>query len=87
LTRHTPGRIRQSLEAFGGDLFPAILANAVSTLGDSIARMLGLFTLLLEDLLDRLGIRPLALDLGEVGLPESLAHKRFQYPPGHRLKQ
>lgn len=74
MTGHASSRIWQGLEAFVADLLAAILANAVSALGDPVARVLGLLTLLLEDLLDGLGIRPLALNLGEVGLPESLAH-------------
>jgi len=77
LTGHASSRIWQRFEAFVADLLAAILANAKSTLGDSVARVLGLLAFLLEDLLDGLGIRPLALHLGKVGLPESLAHDRF----------
>jgi 3-oxoacyl-[acyl-carrier protein] reductase len=42
--------------------------------GLAIAGPLGLLSILLEDLPDRLGVGPLALDLREVGFPEALAH-------------
>jgi hypothetical protein len=77
LTSHASSRIWQRFEAFVADLLAAILANAVSTLGDSVARVLGLLTLQLEHVLDGFGVRTLTLNLGEIGLPESLAHDRF----------
>ncbi len=78
---HTAGRIGQSRKPFLCDLSAAILANAESALRDPIARVLGLLALLLENLLDGLGIRKVALNLREIGSPEALAHKRLSITP------
>jgi hypothetical protein len=45
---------------------PAVLANAVSPLSLPVASVFGLLALLLENLLDALGVRKLALNLGEI---------------------
>lgn len=74
LASHTSGSFWQRREAFVSNLSPAILANAVRTLSHAIARMLGLLPLQFEDVFDGLGIRTLALNLREIGSPESLAH-------------
>jgi hypothetical protein len=86
LTAHAAGRIGKRLEAFGCDLSPAILANAVRTLGDPVARVFGLLALEFEDMLDGLAICPFALNLGEVGFPKSFAHQSISIHPGARLK-
>jgi hypothetical protein len=81
LASHAAGRVRQRPKAFVPDRSATILANAKSALRDPIARVLGLLALLLEYMLDGLGIRKVALNLREIGSPEALAHKRLSITP------
>lgn len=87
LAGHAAGRVWQRCKAFVCDLAAAILANTVSALGDSVAGVLFLLALLLEDLLDGLAIRSLALHLREIGFPKSLAHETFSIHLGGLLKR
>src|SRR5450759_2703648 len=74
LTSHAAGCIRQRGEAFVSDFSTTVLANAVSTLGHPVARVLGLLAIPIENLPDGLAVRPLTQNLREVGFSETLAH-------------
>jgi hypothetical protein len=66
LASHASRGARQRREAFVCDLFPAVLANAIGPLRLPVASVFGLLALLLQNLLDALGVRKLALNLGEI---------------------
>jgi hypothetical protein len=53
----------------------------------AIAGALCLLAILLEDLLDGLGVRPFGLHLSELGIAEALAHTSTQYPPSGGSKR
>jgi hypothetical protein len=81
LTGDTAGGVRQGGEPLVSDLATTVLADPIRALGLAVAGVRRLLAILLEHLADRLGVRPLALNLREVGFPEAFAHKN-QYPPG-----
>jgi hypothetical protein len=74
LASHAAGGVRERPKAFVPDRSPAILANAVRTLGNPVAGVFGLPALLLDDLLDGMSIGKLPLHLREVGSAEASAH-------------
>ena len=70
--------------ALSGDLAGTVLAHAKSTVGEAIARVLVVGSVLLEDALDRVGGRAIDHDLREVGLSKSFAHTNPVWLPDRR---
>src|SRR5260370_27112797 len=74
MTGDAAGLIGERGEPLFSDWPHAVLADPVGPVRLAIGRALGLLPILLQDLPDRLAVGSLALDLREVGLPETLAH-------------
>src|SRR5258706_12667448 len=68
------GRIRQRLEALGGDFPRAVLACSVAAFGDASPRMLRLDRILIENAMDRFSGGSVRDDLSLVRSPESFTH-------------
>jgi hypothetical protein len=81
LAGHATGRFGQYFEALGSDFLTAVLAHSVGAFGHELARMLGLLTIPLQDVFDRLAGGAIAQHLGEVGIPKTLTHVSIQYAP------
>src|SRR5450756_3201989 len=60
LAGHAAGRVGQRGEPLVSDLSPAILTNAIGTVNFAIPGALGLLGILLENLPDGLGVRPVS---------------------------
>src|SRR5258706_9714169 len=69
------GRIRERLEALGGDFPGAVLAYSVAAFGDARPRMLRLDRILVENAMDRFSGGSVRDDLSLVRPPESFTHE------------
>src|SRR6266850_7950522 len=74
LAAHAASGFWQEAEALRGDLLAAVLADSVPALGAAAHGVLSLLLVLFEQAAHALAGGAVALHLGHVGLPKSLAH-------------